>query len=367
MIQINEALTQIDEKREQLDTLRTLLTETDDASFIHFFYECAQANIKLSHYLSDNRALLRSIKDHVNDTIKETGFFFSMKELHLNADKLYIEHQELGMIGEVYLSKKRFSIWKNPFRSVITKQKDIEYQKGRITEEQERLKRYEEEVHRYKKFPFVFKKMKRITAEHFVKFEEILTEKNETIEKLKTDLVELIANNEGEYDRFINRSFEFKRFIRKMEQMDFTHNFYAFEDKMTYFMRYREDKNASLSSILTYEEGHISLLHDKEWDASFPDPNLSNFRFTEEEFVYLLEQIKPHFPEVKRERIESCDTLTVETENGNYYLCKEGFVVIHGEDLNLYHLLRFPSIRQALCLTYKTRTHEDVLNAIQRK
>lgn len=358
-------LTQIDEKMRELEQVKAWLTEAEGENLVHLYARCQTQGIKMHHYITDNRDFLLEIKNYLDGAIQETGFSFSMQKMHLNSEKLLIEHHQLGTIGELYLGKKYMQMWKSPFRYIIRNEKERDRLDATILQSEQRIARYEEEVAKYQKLSAPIRKLRGFTPSKFEQMERVIQNEKDHVDRDRESRDQLRLEKQDEWPRFVERSFEFKRFLAIMEEFGFSHNFYAFEAKKSYFMRYRTDLNSSLSSVLTYEEGHLSLIHQKEWDMREADPQYQLFRFTEAEFTYLLEQIKTHFPQAKREWMASSDTICIETENGRFIISKEGFVLVHGEDINLYHLLRFSAIRKALCLLYKERTREDTLNAIK--
>lgn len=361
------ALTQINEKLDELEQVKELLAKADAEELVHLYATCHERGINLFHYFTDNRELLRDIKEYLNEVLQESGFSFSMQEMHLNSDKLTVTHHQLGTVGELYLGKKRLWVWKNPFRFVIQNEKELARLAVEIPKSEERIRRYEKELADYQKLPAPIKKLRGFTPSKLEQMARVIENEKGDLKTAQQNRDRLHAAKAEDWGRFVERSFEFKRFLLKMDAFGFKNDFHAFDAKKTYVMRYRENTQAHLSGVLTYEEGHLSLLHKGEWNTDeLKDPQYQLFRFTEEEFHYLFEQIKSHFAQAKREWIGNSDILSIETENGDFFISKEGFIIIDGEDINLYHLLRFSAIRKALCLLYKERTREDARNAIKR-
>lgn len=364
---VTSALAQIEQKAHELAQVKELLTQTEPARLLDLFYDCKNEGIKLYHYLEDNREILRAIQSFLNEELKETGFFFSMQERTLNSDKLLANHPLFGIIGELYLSKKKLFIWGNPFSSMLQKQTEQDVLSEQIPRDEERLNWEEKELARIENFPPFLQKMHGYTPTKIEQVKKTLDAQKRQLKKQK-EAQRQTQKEASEWASFIELSLAYKQFLSVMEARGFTHNFYAFEPRKTHHMKYRKQANYSLSGILTYEAGHISLVHDKEWDTKeLDEPNLSSFRFTDEEFNYLHQQIKAHFPQVKRKKLGDKDLLSVKVKNGAFHIAKAGMIRIYGEDLNLYHLLRFSSIRSALCLLYKKRTHEDRKKAILRQ
>lgn len=361
LMKVSNELGQINTMINNLNEIKETLESEKPELILELFSDMKKKNTHLSHFISDNRDLLKGLTEHLNTLVEGTNIKFAMSPMHLNGSQLTISYKQRN-IGEFNLSKKYMYLYSHIFHYGISNQLRIEQLEENITAKKESINRFELDMMRYRNMSPIKRKLKGIDKIKMAEMEDYL-------EKSKSDyfnsINELEIDNESLYDwwnQTLVKAQDLQLFVKKMEMNGFTHNFKGSLYVKNYFMFYRIETNHSHSSFLSYENGHISILSSDEWDTNEIDSsNLKRFFFTDEEFEFLCNQLEnePELSEVSRDCFNGVDCVVVFFDLGKLAISKNGLIVCHGEELNLFYLLRYPAIRKAFCLSYKVRTNEE--------
>lgn len=366
-IEVTKELAQIETAISHLNEIKYILSTKDPLRILNLFSSMKEKKIHLSHYFTDNRELLTGISEYLNAAVAGSNFAFSLSPMQTNSTRLNVLHHTRH-VGELNLSNNYVHLHSHFFHLELGNQTHIENLERRIQSEAETIARLERELMKLKHSSPLKLKLINIRKTHLLQMEDNLKNRKTEHEITKQ---ELRTNNEtiyGWWETALTKFQDHKSFIQQIEKLGFTHNFKGLVKDKNYQMFYRKETNHSHSSFLSFEQNHISILSSDEWDLKDLDrSNWDSFYFTSEEFEFLFDQIEnePELGTVRRDSINGIPCLIVDFDLGLIAISKKGFVAVKGEDLNLFYLIRYPSIRKALYLLYKERSHEDFLQALK--
>lgn len=355
-MEINTAQTlkDVDHLIDHLTQMKQTLESREPADIINLFSLRPKGLHSVTGYSKNTSQLLDSLSDYFNEKLTDHPFRVRRETSYSNGSSLIIYQNQNDTIAELSLHSKSVFVRKRIFHPIVSNQKELSRILNNFESERKRIESYQKELVDFKKMNSFSRKLKGITPEKLVKIEEFVKQHEDDFNSMKERKIQLEKSLTKDWMKSFELHHAIKKLLVVLKQMDFTHDYHAMASEKHYQAFYRYQTNHSHSGVLTYEEGHVSILNAPEQDYAYGvDANFTPLCYTDEEFEHLASA----FASIDglSDLSKSSDSVTLHLTDGTIKIDKTGSITTHGSDVNLFHVLRHEKARESLHLLYKDK------------